>query len=89
MFHTIFELKGDDMSKKFIYTSYLSICIMLSAESFGGESFYTTRIEDPYAVYLTKEAFPVYANGIVDDTDALQQASSRRNRRWAVHRSLG
>jgi sugar lactone lactonase YvrE len=55
-----------------VYLTLTNLCFSL--KSLYGESFYTSRIEDPYAVYLTKEAFGVNADGIGDDTDALQQA---------------
>jgi sugar lactone lactonase YvrE len=42
-----------------------------------GTSFYTTRLDDPQAVYLTPEHFPVKGDGIMDDTDALQQAINK------------
>ena len=37
-------------------------------------SYYTLRLDDPKAVYLTKENFPVRADGVADDSDAIQQA---------------
>jgi sugar lactone lactonase YvrE len=37
-------------------------------------SYFTDRPDDPRAVYLTPDKFPVHADGIADDTDALQQA---------------
>ena len=37
-------------------------------------SYFTERPDDPRAVYLTPDKFPVHADGIADDTDALQQA---------------
>ncbi|MCF7760241.1 MAG: gluconolaconase, partial [Cephaloticoccus sp.] len=40
-------------------------------------SFYTARLEDPQAVYFTADNFTVGADGIVDDTAALQQAIDR------------
>jgi sugar lactone lactonase YvrE len=40
-------------------------------------SYYPLRPEDPRAVYLTKDAFPVQGDGVADDTDALQQAINR------------
>jgi sugar lactone lactonase YvrE len=40
-------------------------------------SYYPLRPEDPRAVYLTKDQFNVQADGVSDDTDALQQAINR------------
>jgi hypothetical protein len=40
----------------------------------GGDSFYIARMEDPDAVYLTKDEFPVHADGVGDDSVALQTA---------------
>jgi len=37
-------------------------------------SFYTVRLDDPKAVYLTKDNFPVHADGVTDDTEAIQAA---------------
>jgi len=39
-----------------------------------GISFYNLRPEDPQAVYLTPDNFAVAADGIKDDSEALQQA---------------
>jgi polygalacturonase len=67
--------EGDDMYKKLVLIWFAVICFILTVKSFAGESFYTTRLEDPQAVYLTKDAFPaINADGIGDDTDVLQQA---------------
>ena len=41
------------------------------------ESFYPLRPEDPRAVYLTNDQFGVHADGIGDDSEALQQAINR------------
>ena len=37
-------------------------------------SYYTSRLEDARAIYLTPENFPVKGDGIADDSQALQQA---------------
>jgi sugar lactone lactonase YvrE len=37
-------------------------------------SFYKSRLDDPAAIYLTSENFPVHGDGISDDSLALQQA---------------
>jgi sugar lactone lactonase YvrE len=41
------------------------------------DSYYPLRPDDPRAVYLTKDQFEVHADGISDDTSALQQAIDR------------
>jgi sugar lactone lactonase YvrE len=38
------------------------------------QSAFTTRLDDPKAVYLTPAAFPVRADGLADDSAALQSA---------------
>ena len=43
----------------------------------GGASFYTERLDDANAVYLTPEAFGVRADGIGDDTAAVQNAINK------------
>ena len=40
-------------------------------------SFYPVRLDDPNAVYLTPDKFPVRADGVTDDADALQQAINK------------
>jgi sugar lactone lactonase YvrE len=47
--------------------------MMLAAVAWPA-SYYTVRLEDPKAVYLTREAFPVRGDGVADDTNAIQQA---------------
>ncbi len=60
------------MHIKTILTWFTLINIIFSSESLGGKSFYTTRLDDPRAVYLTKDDFSVRADGIGDDTEVLQ-----------------
>lgn len=40
----------------------------------SGASYYSLRLDDPKAVYLTQEQFPVHGDGLGDDSPALQQA---------------
>jgi sugar lactone lactonase YvrE len=40
-------------------------------------SYYPLRLDDPKAVYLTTNNFPVHADGLGDDADALQQAINK------------
>jgi hypothetical protein len=42
-----------------------------------GASYYTVRLDDPRAVYLTRENFPVQGDGVADDTEAVQQAINK------------
>ena len=42
-----------------------------------GASYYTIRLDDPKAVYLTRDNFSVHGDGIADDSDAIQQAIDR------------
>ncbi len=62
------------MYTKSILTWFVLISIFFSSQSFGGESLYTTRLDDPRAVYLTKDDYSVHADGIGDDTEVLQAA---------------
>ena len=52
----------------------LVLAMLSEAERSNAASFYTTRPDDPKAVYLTPDHFPVHADGKGDDTDALQAA---------------
>ena len=49
---------------------------LLAARLWGG-SYYTVRPDDPKAVYLTRDNFPVHGDGLADDTDAIQQAINK------------
>jgi hypothetical protein len=42
-----------------------------------GSSYYTTRLDDPKAVYLTPADFAVHGDGIADDSGAIQAAIDR------------
>ena len=48
--------------------------IVVSSRFGNGASFYSSRLDDPAAIYLMPENFPVHGNGIGDDSSALQQA---------------
>src|ERR1700682_5018634 len=55
--------------------TFLSILAgLLLAVPLSASSYYTSRIADPQAIYLTRSSFPVKGDGIADDTDAVQQA---------------
>jgi sugar lactone lactonase YvrE len=48
--------------------------VLMAAAPLWAASYYPVRLDDPKAVYLTRDAFPVQADGVADDSDALQQA---------------
>src|SRR5712692_9110549 len=52
----------------------LLLATPISAQS---QSYYPVRLDDPKAVYLTPENFQVHADGITDDTEALQSAINK------------
>jgi sugar lactone lactonase YvrE len=47
---------------------------LTAAAPLWGASYYTARLDDAKAVYLTRDNFPVHADGAADDTAAIQQA---------------
>jgi len=47
---------------------------LLAAAAAPGASVYPQRPNDRQAVYLTRDSFPVHADGMADDAPALQQA---------------
>ena len=49
-------------------------------------SYLITRLDDPRAVYLTRDNFSVHAEGIGNDTDVLQAAigTASKNRAGVV-----
>ncbi|HEY9139642.1 MAG TPA: glycosyl hydrolase family 28-related protein, partial [Bryobacteraceae bacterium] len=50
------------------------LAAVAAAAPLWGASYYTVRLDDPKAVYLTPDSFPVHGDGVGDDTNALQQA---------------
>jgi hypothetical protein len=44
---------------------------------FASSSYYPARLDDAKAVYLTHDNFPVHADGLADDSDAIQQAINK------------
>src|SRR3984885_14500504 len=53
----------------------ISLVVLLGAAlPATGASWYPNRLDDPAAVYLTPDKFPVQADGSADDSAALQQA---------------
>src|SRR5437588_7421531 len=48
--------------------------LLFSVTQLSANSYYTTRLDDAKAVYLTPDKFPVKGDGITDDSDAIQQA---------------
>ena len=52
----------------------LSTLLAVAVIPAAAASYYTVRLDDPKAVYLTKEDFSVRADGVADDSDAIQKA---------------
>jgi hypothetical protein len=50
------------------------VTTLVSVQPTMGASFYTDRPDDPKAVYLEAPAFAVKADGVADDSDAIQAA---------------
>jgi hypothetical protein len=55
----------------------LAALISLTSFSVFASSYYPNKLDDPQAVYLNRENFPVRGDGLADDTDALQQAINK------------
>ena len=58
------------------HVSLIFITLMVAAPLHAA-SYYTIRLNDPKAVYLTKDNFAVHADGVGDDAAALQQAINK------------
>jgi len=50
------------------------VAVLLASGPVSAASFYTTRPDDPRAVYLTTEAFGARGDGVADDSEAVQRA---------------
>jgi hypothetical protein len=56
---------------------YVLAVLAVSCVPLRADSQYPARLEDAKAVYLTPDHFPVHADGVADDSDALQQAINK------------
>jgi hypothetical protein len=56
---------------------YVLAVLVVSSARLCADSQYPARLEDAKAVYLAPDHFPVHADGVADDSDALQQAINR------------
>jgi hypothetical protein len=52
----------------------LAAAILSSVVPLFATSYYSARLDDPKAIYLTRDNFPVKGDGVADDSAALQQA---------------
>ena len=65
------------MSVKPLWFLNIALLALTAAIPLYADSYYPLRPEDPRAVYLTKDRFKLHADGIGDDSEALQQAIDR------------
>jgi sugar lactone lactonase YvrE len=56
---------------------YALAVLAVSSARLCADSQYPARLDDAKAVYLTPDQFPVHADGVADDSDALQQAINK------------
>jgi len=62
------------MGRRSVLTWSFVASTLLSSGLLHAASVYTVRLDDPAAVYLTPESFPVKGDGVADDSAAVQQA---------------
>jgi hypothetical protein len=55
----------------------LLLAAFAAPASASAQSYYPIRLDDPKAIYLTPDTFPVHADGVADDTEALQAAINK------------
>jgi sugar lactone lactonase YvrE len=55
-------------------TALLGFVLLCFALPLWSASYYPARLDDAKAVYLTKDNFPVYGDGVADDSAAIQSA---------------
>ena len=58
-------------------TLFALATLLFSCSASLGTSYYTDRLDDGRAVYLTPDKFSVHCDGIADDSDALQEAINK------------
>jgi sugar lactone lactonase YvrE len=58
-------------------TLFACAIFLLSCASSFANSYYTSRLDDGRAVYLTPDKFPIHGDGIADDSGALQDAINK------------
>jgi hypothetical protein len=51
--------------------------VLAAPASVSAQSYYPVRLDDPKAIYLTPDNFPVHADGVADDAEALQAAINK------------
>ena len=60
-----------------VVASMVTLVTLVCSGSLRAQSLLTQKPDDPGAVVVTPDQFPVKADGVADDTDALQQAMNR------------
>jgi hypothetical protein len=55
----------------------VAVAMLSSTAEVLGDSYYSERVDDKRAVYLTPDGFPVKGDGLADDSGAIQQAIDR------------
>jgi sugar lactone lactonase YvrE len=56
------------------HTALFGTILLCCALPASGASYYPVRLDDAKAIYLTKDHFPVHADGVTDDSAVLQSA---------------
>ncbi len=64
-------------ARLFALITFCSTFVVFCSIGSLAQSVYTLRPDDPHAVYLTARDFGARADGVADDSDALQQAIDR------------
>jgi hypothetical protein len=59
---------------KIVKIMLFAVAMLFSGAKLLGASYYSERLDDKRAVYLTRDSFPVKGDGLVDDSGAVQQA---------------
>src|ERR1700741_3752909 len=56
---------------------YVLAILLISSARLCADSQYPVKLDDAKAFYLTPDNFPIHADGVADDSDALQQAINK------------